>query len=261
MHVVQRHAVRRTVAVNGKTLTLLQHFFDTPVAQEIRIPRRADLTGMKVWPTALKLLDRLACDEELQGLRARAAAASRPLRVLELGSGTGVLGLGFALLGGGPTEVVVTDPNLPVNLTEAESASSLEWLQANVEVNREEMADLGARVEAHELEWSNDGHHAALRAAHPDDFDMVLGSELLYDPDNYAPLLHTLRRVAAAPHTLTVLGHTIRHGAEARFRKSAAEAFVRCETHASERAEAGAATPWEMITLGGGLRDSSGGGS
>ena len=98
---------------------------------------------------------------------------------------------------------------------------------------------------------------------------MVTVTQLYKSMDELAHRLHRGKppqkelqeQSAAAPHTLTVLGHTIRHGAEARFRKSAAEAFVRCETHASERAEAGAATPWEMITLGGGLRDSSGGGS
>lgn len=241
---------RRTVTVHGVPLQLANYFFDTPVQQEIRIPRRADLTGLKVWPTALRILDQLS-ESVLPELRERAASRKRPLRVLELGSGTGVLGLGVALIGG-PSHVVVTDPNLPVNFTETDSGSSLEWLQVNVDLNRDAFQQAGAHVEARELEWTSDEHIESVRRAclpgDADAFDLVLGSEILYDPDQYDPLLKTLNRLARADDTLTVLGYTIRHGAEARFLKKAKSNFSHVETRRFDRGEA-SGSAWELTMI------------
>ena len=63
--------------------------------------RRADLTGLRLWPISLKLLQEY---EEhvlprLREQRAQCGRPSAPLRVLELGAGVGALGLGVAALG------------------------------------------------------------------------------------------------------------------------------------------------------------------
>ena len=55
------------------------------------------------------------------------------IRVLELGSGTGILGIGIASLG---CNVVLTDPALDMNLTEEVSSNTLEHLQKNLEQNK-----------------------------------------------------------------------------------------------------------------------------
>ena len=60
---------------------------------------------------------------------------NRSLRVLELGSGTGILGLCVASLG--DVQVLLTDPALNVNLSETESSNTIKHLQANLERNRE----------------------------------------------------------------------------------------------------------------------------
>lgn len=237
----------RTVEIGGRAITLAQHFFDTPVAQPLRLPRRADLTGMKVWPTALRILEQLQ-ERALPQLHAAAAAEQRRLRVLELGSGTGVLGLGIAALGG--SSVVVTDPNLEVNFSMERSGTSLDWLRANVETNASAIDDAGSSVDAHELEWSSQEHAASLRAAclpAGADFDLVLGSELLYDPDQYEPLLQTLRAFARSPATLAVLGYTERHGGEERFLKKAADDFAIEERKRFERTER--ASAWNLVAL------------
>lgn len=241
-------AARRTLDVGGVRLTFAQHFFDVPVAQPRRLPRRADLTGLKVWPTAIRLLERLERDE-LPQLRARALADGRPLlRVLELGSGTGVLGLGVAALGG--ASVTVTDPNLEVNFSEFSSGSSLAWLQANVDANRVAIEAVGSAAEARELEWSTASHAAALRAAclplPGDAFDLVLGSELLYDADHYGALVGVLRDFCAPGRTTALLGFTHRHDGEKRFLR-AASAHFEVEV---ERFAGSAGTPtWEIATL------------
>ena len=59
-------ASRRTVDVNGTKLAFVQHFMDVPVAQPRGFLRRADLTGLKIWPTALRFLERLQCSLELR---------------------------------------------------------------------------------------------------------------------------------------------------------------------------------------------------
>ena len=46
----------------------------------------------------------------------RGQPSSAPLQVLELGAGVGALGLGIAALGN--ARVVMTDPNVAVNLSE-----------------------------------------------------------------------------------------------------------------------------------------------
>eukprot|EP00966_Prymnesium_polylepis_P085892 1987871-Prymnesium_polylepis.1 len=137
---------RRTIEVKGVRLQLLQHFFDTPVAQPRRFPRRADLTGMKVWPTAYRMVERMEMTV-LPRLRERAALTTRPLRVLELGSGTGIGGLALALHLRDCSTTVLTDPDLPVNYSEAESGTSLELLRANVSLNVAALEAADARVE------------------------------------------------------------------------------------------------------------------
>ena len=211
-------AARREVQVGrGASITVLQHFMDTPVPQ--RPQRRADLTGLKLWPCALRLLARLD-STLLPQLRAQLQASDRPLRVLELGSGTGVLGMGLAALG---EQVLLTDPAAHVRFAVGEDdarCDTLAWLGANVEENSAALSD---RAQVAPLLWGDEGHMAGVEAAHAP-FDLVVGSDLLYDPDQYACLTATLQRFSG-PRTLAVLGFSHRHGGEERFLRSAERAF------------------------------------
>ena len=58
----------------------------------------------------------------------------RPLRVVELGSGTGILGLCVASLD--DVQVLLTDPALDVNLSETESSNTIKHLRTNLERNK-----------------------------------------------------------------------------------------------------------------------------
>ena len=60
------------------------------------------------------------------------------IKVLELGSGTGILGIGIASLG---CKVVLTDPALDMNLSEEHSSNTIEHLRKNVEQNKELTGD------------------------------------------------------------------------------------------------------------------------
>jgi hypothetical protein len=247
-HGVRWMSAVRSVNVNGTALRFEQHFFDDPVAQPRQLPRRADLTGLKLWPTALKILDKLQ-EQRAGELFEAAASEGRRLRVLELGSGVGVLGLSVAALG--RADVVVTDPNIKVNFSETVSGSSLELLQRNVDTNRLALDAVGSVAVAHELEWSNEAHADALHAACLHDgseFDLVLGSELLYDPDQYDSLLRTLCRFANDRRTVAVLGFTHRHGVEDRFlQRAVGEGGFQLERESFAAAERSSA--WTLATL------------
>ena len=149
-------ALARNVTVAGQSIKLIQHFMDTPVVQ----PRRkggpkADLTGLKVWPVSLRLVEYMHA-HLLSGVQQR--AGERPLRVLELGAGCGSLGIGLAALG---LQVVLTDPGLPVKYSEAEEGNTLGWLRANVDANRELLGD---RASVARLLWGEAAHMEAVQA-------------------------------------------------------------------------------------------------
>ncbi|KAL8150573.1 hypothetical protein V2J09_020381 [Rumex salicifolius] len=96
--------------------------------------------------------------------------------VLELGAGTGLPGLTAARLGA--TRVVLTDvPAL------------LPGLRRNVEVN-----GLVDRVEACELVWGSDELPSQLFES----VDLVLMSDVFYDPEEMAALARTLKGVCGA---------------------------------------------------------------
>ena len=56
------------------------------------------------------------------------------IKILELGSGTGLLGIGIASLG---CKVILTDPALDMNLSEQLTSNTIEHLRKNVEQNKD----------------------------------------------------------------------------------------------------------------------------
>jgi hypothetical protein len=138
-----------------------------------------DSTGRIVWSTPECLRERIQRDV----VDAEGAAASqpeRPLQVLELGSGCGLLGMGLAATG--LVDVVLTDhPN------------AMEWLSSNIELNRDSVRE-HARVAP--LEWGNDIHATQLETQLTSPFDLIVGSDILYDHATHADLVETMRRFA-----------------------------------------------------------------
>uniref|UniRef100_A0A8C3UQ07 EEF1A lysine methyltransferase 3 n=1 Tax=Catharus ustulatus TaxID=91951 RepID=A0A8C3UQ07_CATUS len=97
-------------------------------------------------------------------------------RVLELGAGTGIVGIFTAMLG---AEVTLTDrpPALP---------------QLRENARRNFPGGAGEpRVRA--LRWGRDQHRF------PPKFHLILGSDIVYDPRAFAPLLGTLRHLVVPP--------------------------------------------------------------
>ena len=204
------------------SVNLRQHYFDTPVPQP-RGQRAADLTGLRVWHCSRPMLHHM----QQSVLPELHETKKRPLRVLELGSGCGLLGIGMAALG---EHCVLTDPASPVNF-ESEDAletsgqrTTLEWLQDNVDLNHELS---GSRAVARKLVWGNVEDEQAIRdewCVGRDEFDLLLGSDLLYNPDQYTSLIRSMRTFCS-PSTLALLVYQARHPGEQRFFDAASEFF------------------------------------
>lgn len=166
-----------------------------------------DLTGIRVWESAPYLV------RFLEGNRERLIQGRC---VLDLGSGTGAVGLTAAALGA--QSVVLSDIDSTATLATDrgwEEGSTLAALADNVALN----GTLAATTAVAELRWGCAEQIAALRAAHaPGGFDTILGSDLLYyKPEQTYGALATTIRALAAPDAAVVLSYRVRHGQEHTF--------------------------------------------
>ena len=182
------------VRVGGRELKLRQ------LSEQQRGSRPGlDLTGLDLWPTTDVLLERLQQQllPSLQQERQRQFGSTRdPLRVLELGAGCGVLGISLAAMG---EQVVLTD----IDLAFGESTdSTLRHLEANVALNRD---IVGKRAEVRRLAWGDDEDITEVAKLGP--FDLIVGCDLVYDPDLHVPLLQTLRQLSATPDARAFLAY------------------------------------------------------
>ncbi|EQC28606.1 hypothetical protein SDRG_13685 [Saprolegnia diclina VS20] len=116
--------------------------------------------------------------------------------VLELGSGTGLVGLALACMG--PASVVLTDLE-----------SHVAALQANIERNSARFSD-ETRVSVAALDWNTVSANDAMVP-----LDWIVGTDIAYMPEFYAPLLKTLQ-LMAGPNTRILVGLG-RHDTDMRF--------------------------------------------
>lgn len=148
---------KREIDIAGKKLVIHE-------LQDVCDPNTGKaLTGSWLWEAAVYLADWVATQSriefQLQGKT-----------VLELGAGSGLPGLAAASLGA--SRVVLTD-----------IAPLLPGLHNNVEAN-----GLGDQVEVRELIWGSDESWLH-------EVDLVLMSDVFYDPTDMPALVKTLKRV------------------------------------------------------------------
>ncbi|KAM8806643.1 protein N-lysine methyltransferase METTL21A [Eudromia elegans] len=168
---------------------------------QLRIRQRWAQLGVAavVWDAAVVLSAFL----EAGGVELRERA------VLELGAGTGLLGIVAALLG---ARVTITD-----------RAAALPLLEANVRDNLPPA--VRPRAAVRELTWGRE-----LGAFPRGAFDVVLGSDIVYLEETFAALLRTLEHVCDA-RTLVLLACRLRYERDRRFLRMLGRRFAVRELH------------------------------
>lgn len=185
-----------------------------PDGRTLKIATEDGIVGATIWPAASTLCDYLAKQKTL-------LSHKRQLQCLELGSGTGIVGLFAASLG---FQMVLTDhkppfasviPSVPynpdgtmdLNLIGNNSDQSgqeyrksdrlLRLLQANVDQNQQLFASCEKRPRVMELDWTKEQHIQDILAASEESkgYDLVIGSDLTYSSELHQFLAETMARL------------------------------------------------------------------
>lgn len=133
----------------------------------------------------------------------------RDRSVIELGAGTGLLGIVATLLG---ARVTITDRE-----------AALEFLESNVWANLP--SELHARAVVKELTWGKD-----LGSFPPGAFDFILGADIIYLEETFAELLRTLEHLCSE-QTVILLSCRIRYERDNNFLKMLKGRFSVSEVH------------------------------
>lgn len=173
--------------------------------------------SFQLWPAAttlVTLLDQHRCHPTTGSLSRTLAAISngpdhRPLKVLELGSGTGLVGIAAAV-------------TLGANVTVTDLPHVLPNLQFNVDANANLVALQGGTITVAPLRWGKDGDVETIER----DFELVLASDVVYHDHLFEPLLQTLRLLMDGDKKMVfVMAHLRRWKKESVFFKRAKKLF------------------------------------
>lgn len=144
----------------------------------------ADNLGMKTWVSSFLLSRRLHtildATPQLVPSESTAPKPDRTLRALELGSGTGLVGMSFAALHGKSATIHLTDlPEIVPNLAH------------NVALNVELLNRTAATVTTGTLDWSARPENSPSQAER---YDIIIAADSLYSPNHPKWLVNTIGR-------------------------------------------------------------------
>ncbi|PGH26486.1 hypothetical protein AJ80_01800 [Polytolypa hystricis UAMH7299] len=174
---------------SGRTaMPAISRVFKIPMTQDIEFPitlhepaLTSDNLGMKTWVSSYLLSKRLSSLLiSASSLLPSTYKNNRPLRALELGSGTGLVGLSFAALWGSAATVHLTDlePIVPN-------------LEHNVSLNDELLNKTGATVSTGVLDWSI---QPGPQPSAEEKYDVIVAADPLYSPEHPKWLVQTIKR-------------------------------------------------------------------
>ncbi|NXP50456.1 MT21A methyltransferase, partial [Heliornis fulica] len=148
----------------------------------------------------------------------------RDRSVIELGAGTGLLGIVATLLGKGVfVRLFKVIYNYGARVTITDRAAALEFLESNVEANLP--SELRPRAVVKELTWGKD-----LGNFPPGAFDFILGADIVYLEETFAELLQTLEHLCSE-QTVILLSCRIRYERDHKFLKMLRGSFSVYEIH------------------------------
>ncbi|CAK8562269.1 unnamed protein product [Lathyrus sativus] len=169
--------------------------------------------SFQLWPTAsslVSLLDNHRINPTNSPLSTAFTTlnANGPLRILELGSGTGIVGIVAAATLG--SNVTLTDlPHVVPNL------------KFNAEANAAVVGSSGGTVTFAPLRWG----HADDVEIIGREFDVIVASDVVYHDHLYEPLIETLRLLLVGKKIVFVMAHTKRWKKESVFFNKARKHF------------------------------------
>ncbi|PIA55735.1 hypothetical protein AQUCO_00700209v1 [Aquilegia coerulea] len=202
----QDHQVAQILAVQE-----LQHHL--PSIKSTVVIRQLPSQGLsfKIWAAANTLVALLEQYHQHPSNSPLSSVFScrRPFSILELGSGTGLVGIAAAAILG--TKVTITDlPNVLPNLSFNAMANSGTLLL------NEGIVDVSS------LRWGEVDDMESIGK----DFNIILGSDVVYHDNLYEPLLKTLRFfLGGESETVFVMAHLRRWKKESAFFKKARKLF------------------------------------
>ncbi|NXV97167.1 MT21A methyltransferase, partial [Calonectris borealis] len=147
----------------------------------------------------------------------------RDRSVIELGAGTGLLGIVATLLGKGFFLFIILLYRLGARVTITDRAAALEFLESNVQANLP--SELRPRAVVKELTWGKD-----LGNFPPGAFDFILGADIVYLEETFAELLQTLEHLCSE-QTVILLSCRIRYERDHKFLKMLRGRFSVYEVH------------------------------
>ncbi|NWI63892.1 MT21A methyltransferase, partial [Todus mexicanus] len=148
----------------------------------------------------------------------------RDRSVIELGAGTGLLGIVATLLGKSFFICLFKAVyNCSARVTITDRAAVLEFLESNVQANLP--PELRPRAAVMELTWGKD-----LGNFTPGAFDFILGADIVYLEETFADLLQTLEHLCSE-QTVILLSCRIRYERDHKFLKMLRGRFSVYEVH------------------------------
>ncbi|KAG7026794.1 Protein-lysine methyltransferase METTL21C, partial [Cucurbita argyrosperma subsp. argyrosperma] len=198
----------------------LQRHFIRSINSSLSIRQlRSQGLSFQLWPAAttlVNLLDKQRSHPETNPLTPtltalRDSSECRTLNILEIGSGTGLVGIAAAATLG--AKVTVTDLSHVISN-----------LQFNVEANADVVAANGGCVRAASLHWGEPIDAELIGQ----EFDLILASDVVYHDHLYDPLIQTLRSFlldGGNPKMVLLMAHLRRWKKDSAFFKKARKFF------------------------------------
>lgn len=192
-------------------------------------------TGATVWDAGIVLASYVRA--RTGGADLLPGAERGTLRCLDLGSGTGIVGLAAAA-SGVFERVVLTDLPSVVPLLEANAKANSGVAGYPIETGQYDVARRITLVECLPLRWEDESQLAAVAARGP--YDLIVAGDVLYRPPVVAPLLNALRRLATPGVTDVLVAASLAHSPEsmAAFREQCAPHFELHVVPAADQPEA-----------------------
>ncbi|KAF9620527.1 hypothetical protein IFM89_013148 [Coptis chinensis] len=168
--------------------------------------------SFQIWPAANTLVSLLEQyhNQPSNNPLSPILKCGRPLRILELGSGTGLVGIAAAAI------------LLHANVTITDLPHVLPNIQFNATANSGALELNSGTVDVRSLRWGEAEDMEAIGR----DFDIVLGTDVVYHDNLYDPLLRTLQFFLGEESNIVfVMAHLRRWKKESAFFKKAKKMF------------------------------------